>query len=63
MEEAAFMVGGGGRMNGGMDESNGGDGRRDLGKDAEREEEGEGKRLKNRMRRGITGMRGWKKLL
>jgi hypothetical protein len=33
-----------------MDESNGSEGRRDLGKDAEREEEGEGKRLKNRMR-------------
>ncbi len=27
-------------MNGGMDESKGGKGRRDLGKDAEREEEG-----------------------
>ncbi len=35
-----MMVGRGGRMNGGMDESNGGEGGRDLGRDAEREEEG-----------------------
>jgi hypothetical protein len=56
----------GGRMNGGMDEW--------MNQMKERKEETwgrmlrgkrreEGKRLKNRMRRGITGMRGWKKLL
>jgi hypothetical protein len=66
MEEAVVMVGrGGGQdewMNGGMDESNGGEGRQNWGR-IRREKEGEGKKLKNIMRIGIAGMGGWKKLL